>query len=81
MINENNKDDVNNNLNENKIEEEIKKINDQEIKKIFQLYINDNKEKNEENIYNKKDFEFLIEIMNKLNDEEFIIFINYLNYF
>ena len=80
MINENNKDDVNNNLNENKIEEEIKIINDQEIEKIFQLYINDNKEKNEENIYNKKDFEFLIEIMNKLNDEEFIIFINYLNY-
>ena len=80
MINENNKDDVNDNLNENKIEEEIKIINDQEIEKIFQLYINDNKEKNEENIYNKKDFEFLIEIMNKLNDEEFIVFINYLSY-
>ena len=81
MINENiNNDDVKIILNENNIIEEIKGISEKDIEKILKIYINDEHKKNKNELFNKEEFYFLIEIMSKLSDEEFIIFISYFNY-
>ena len=81
MINENiNNDDVKIILNENNIIEEIRGISEKDIEKILQIYINNEHKNNKNELFNKEEYDFLIEIMSKLSDEEFIIFISYFNY-
>ena len=78
MNNENIKLDIGNNLSENTIKE-IRGIKSTDIDKIFHLCINDKFKKYKDELMNKNDYEYLIEILNKFNEEEFIIFMGYLN--
>ena len=66
---------INNELNQNK-----EKITEEELKKLLQIIINNNKFNDEKTKINmQEDYDFLILIINKLNNEEFISFLKFLN--
>ena len=85
--NEEKKDKLNSNLNETinlNISKEDngkhKVLNNEDIEKIFFILINNNIYKNKKtNIDSQSDYEIIVNIFSKLNNEEFILLVNNLN--
>ena len=74
------KDEINNEQIHNKINLNKDKITEEELKILFQIIFNNNKLNEEKTkIKTKEDYYCLIIIINKLKNEEFISFFNYLN--